>query len=384
MGLSTNDGYWGGALMLTFTATKKIGRQIGQWLILSEHSALARRNMLTGWACVAALALVVSIWLPMSTLSLDRATWTALAKSLSEGAVAYMFCLAISDLLRKRDDRVAAFLRVALERFALVFRSGVLIAAIGSVGVIFSYLATSWALPLQDSFLARLDSYLGFDWLLFLGAVNDHPLWASLLQKSYGSTGLVAQGVVAWLSISGRADRLSEFLALLCLCSLGLAVGMLLVPAAGAFAYFEPARHSFDNFATGGEMWPFWSIFNGLRNGSLTTIDMSSVQGVVSFPSFHTMLGIITTYALRDTRALFIPAVMLNGTMIVATLPVGGHYLTDVLAGAAITGAAIYASQPGFARRTSSSRSITVVGGGFPSADGQQKSGASWGAYFLR
>jgi len=382
MGLSTNDGYWGGALMLTFTATKKIGLQIGQWLILSEYGALTRRNMVTGWACVAALALIVSIWLPMSTLSLDPATWAQLVKSLIEGAVAYTFYLVISDLLRKSDDRVAAFLRVALERFALVFRSGVLIAAIGSVGVIFSYLATSWALPLKDSFLAKFDSQLGFDWLFFLGAVNDHPLWASLLQKSYGSTGLVTQGVVAWLSICGHAERLSEFLALLCLCSLGLAVGMLLVPAAGAFAYFEPARHSFDSFITGGEMWPFWSTFNGLRNGSLTTIDMSSVQGVVSFPSFHTILGIITTYALRDTRALFIPAVILNGMVIVATLPVGGHYLADVLAGAAITGAAIYASQLGFTQRTSSSRSITVVSGGFPFANGQRKRGASRGAPF--
>ena len=49
------------------------------------------------------------------------------------------------------------------------------------------------------------------------------------------------------------------------------------------------------------------------------------------------MLGVITSYALRDTRALFIPAILLNGTMIVATLPVGGHYhLADVVAGAAV------------------------------------------------
>ena len=57
----------------------------------------------------------------------------------------------------------------------------------------------------------------------------------------------------------------------------------------------------------------------------------------------QTLIGVIATYALRDTRALLIPAIVLNGTMIVATLPVGGHYLTDVLAGAAITIAAIYA-----------------------------------------
>jgi hypothetical protein len=89
-------------------------------------------------------------------------------------------------------------------------------------------------------------------------------------------------------------------------------------------------------------MWPFLDAFNALRDGSLTNIDVSSVQGVVSFPSFHTMLGILITYALRDTRPLFIPVAAINAVMIVSTLPVGGHYLADVIAGAAISAAAIY------------------------------------------
>ena len=38
----------------------------------------------------------------------------------------------------------------------------------------------------------------------------------------------------------------------------------------------------------------------------------------------------------------FIPAAILNGTMILATLPVGGHYLVDTLAGAAIGIAAFH------------------------------------------
>jgi membrane-associated phospholipid phosphatase len=214
--------------------------------------------------------------------------------------------------------------------------------AIGSVGLIFTYLATSAALPLQDAFLAELDGYLGFHWPSSLRAINDRPWLADLMTRAYGSTAALAQGVVIWLSIRGRGERLAEFLALLCLCSLGLAVGMLLVPAAGAFVYFEPAQQLFDNFAAGREMWPFLDAFNALRDGSLTQINISSVQGVVSFPSFHTMLGIITTYALRDTRALLIPAAIINGAMIVATLPVGGHYLADTLAGAAMAIAAFH------------------------------------------
>jgi membrane-associated phospholipid phosphatase len=88
-------------------------------------------------------------------------------------------------------------------------------------------------------------------------------------------------------------------------------------------------------------MWPFAHTFTALRNGSLSMIDLSALQGVVSFPSFHTVLGVITIYALRDTRWLMVPVFLLNGTMIVSTLPVGGHHLLDVLAGAGLTFGAI-------------------------------------------
>jgi membrane-associated phospholipid phosphatase len=346
--------------MSTLAVTSENRFQVGQWLLLSDYGELARHNMAVSWACVAGLALVELIWLPLSTLSLDQAAWPALASSLVYGAAAYTFYLVISHRLRKKEDRVAMFLRAASERFALLFRSCLLIAAIGSVGLIFTYLATASALPLRDAFLARLDGHLGFHWLSFLSATNDLPFLAGLLVKAYASTAPLTQAVVVWLAIRGCGERLSEFLALLCLSSLGLAVGMLLVPAAGAFVYFEPARHVFDNFPTGEEMWPFLDAFNALRDGSLTKIDVSSVQGVVSFPSFHTMLGIITTYALRDTRALLILAIILNGAMIVSTLPVGGHYLADVLVGAAMSIAAFHGLRYGFGRRASSRQSIAV------------------------
>jgi membrane-associated phospholipid phosphatase len=226
----------------------------------------------------------------------------------------------------------------------------VLVAAIGSVGLIFTYLATAAALPLEDNLLAIFDKKLGFHWLAFLSTVNDHPLFATLLTDAYGSTALLTQGVVLWLGLCGRGERLSEFLALLCLASVGLAIGMVVVPAAGANVFFAPPSELFNHFTSDGKLWGFLGTFHGLRNGSVKMINMSTVQGVVSFPSFHTMLGVITPYVLRETKVLLFPVVLLNATMIIATLPVGGHYLADVLAGAAVCIASIQvlrATSPG-------------------------------------
>jgi hypothetical protein len=327
---------WAHRMALTPAGTNQGLFQLGQWLLLADYGETARRNMIAAWACTAGLSLVVLAWLPTSGLAFDPTTWPGLAHSLIYAVIAYVFYLVVSHRFSQQQDRVAVFLRAALERFALLFRSCVLVAAIGSVGLILTYLATAAALPLRDALLVVLDQQLGFHWLSFLGATNDHPLLATLLTKAYGSTALSAQGVIVWLALRGSGERLSEFLALLCFSSVGLAVGMLLIPAAGANVYFAPQPQLFDNFASDGKLWGFLDTFHGLRDGSLRTIDMSSVQGVVSFPSFHTMLGVIITYALRDTRALLFPAILLNGTMIVATLPVGGHYLADVVAGAAV------------------------------------------------
>jgi membrane-associated phospholipid phosphatase len=330
------------ARLMSSMATK--GRvRIGQWLTFSEHGALARRNMVVVWTSVAALALVEAVWLPMSTLTIDPAAWPGLARSLLYGVASYVFYVFVSYRLRTGDDRVADFLRAALERFSLLARGCIAIFAIGSVGLVFTYLATAAAWPLRDALLARLDADLGFHWLAFLGAVNDHPALARLLEWAYASTAPLTEGAIVWLAVRGRGERLSEFMALLCLVSLGLAIGMVLVPAAGAFVYFAPAQDLFDNFTAKGEMWPFLDAFNALRDGSLTRFDLSSVQGVVSFPSFHTMLGILVTYALRDTRLLFVAVAAINAVMIVSTLPVGGHYLADVIAGAAICAVAIHA-----------------------------------------
>jgi membrane-associated phospholipid phosphatase len=47
-------------------------------------------------------------------------------------------------------------------------------------------------------------------------------------------------------------------------------------------------------------------------------------------------------YALRGSRWTFIPALIVNGAMLVSTIPHGGHHLFDLVVGAAIAAGAIF------------------------------------------
>jgi membrane-associated phospholipid phosphatase len=62
---------------------------------------------------------------------------------------------------------------------------------------------------------------------------------------------------------------------------------------------------------------------------------------LVTFPSGHTILAIIMTYALRISRYTLIPALLINGTMLVSTIPEGGHHLFDLIVGGVIAALAI-------------------------------------------
>jgi membrane-associated phospholipid phosphatase len=314
---------------------------VGRWLMFSDYGTVAQRHMATVWSCVLGCALADAAWLPNSRLFFAPSNWASLLQGIVCCVLAGSFIAAASRRLRSDESRPAIVLRRTLIRTELLWRAALPIGALLTAGVTLSYLITSADLPLRDALLAYVDRVLGFDWLSFLNATNSSPFLAELLTSAYQTTGLVAQLVIVWLALHRRGERLAEFIAILSLSAVALCVGMLLLPAAGAFAFYEPAPELFENYSAQGEMWPFAHAFTMLRNGALSVIDLSARQGIVSFPSFHTMLGIMTVYAVRDTRWLMIPVLLLNGTMIVSTLTVGGHHLADVLAGAGLTFAAI-------------------------------------------
>ena len=65
------------------------------------------------------------------------------------------------------------------------------------------------------------------------------------------------------------------------------------------------------------------------------------MQGIVTMPSYHTVMAVLLTYAFRRTGLIGYGIATLNLVMLLSIPPIGGHYLVDVLAGGALALGAI-------------------------------------------
>jgi membrane-associated phospholipid phosphatase len=197
------------------------------------------------------------------------------------------------------------------------------------------YVASSTQAELKDASLVRIDIALGFDWLDFLSLANSSTWFSTVLVAAYHSVGPQIPMLLVILAVALREDLLLEFITLMSISSLLTAIGLALVPAAGAYAFFAPSPEMYTNFTREAGMWHYSELMR-LRSGEPFLYQMDKAKGLVTFPSYHTALGIIITYALREIRWIFVPAAILNSAMLVSTVPEGGHHLIDVLAGLSI------------------------------------------------
>jgi hypothetical protein len=185
-----------------------------------------------------------------------------------------------------------------------------------------TYLAAASGYPLVDSALTKFDAILfGFDWNVEANWVANHPMLDWLLRRAYFS--LYYQGALVFLigSVSCPGDRNGEIIWQFCI-SLVLTC---------AIFVFTPAVGHIAQVGTG-----WLKTLMMIRNGEWAALDFAHVEGIISFPSFHTTLAILLVYAVRNHRWALAVLVPLNMLLIVATLSVGGHYLVDLPAGAAV------------------------------------------------
>jgi membrane-associated phospholipid phosphatase len=76
--------------------------------------------------------------------------------------------------------------------------------------------------------------------------------------------------------------------------------------------------------------------FPAVRDGSLRTMDLVNLTGIVTFPSFHAASAVIFLWALWAVWWMRPIAIAANIGMLLATPYIGGHYFIDVFAGIAI------------------------------------------------
>jgi hypothetical protein len=304
-----------------------------RWLLSARNCPLTRRYTVIAWSCAVLLLAVDVTWLAWSSLRFDPANWQLLAGLVAGAMLARATMLLLADrAARGRTRRL--LLRGLGRKSRLLWRAGVLLTLIFAAFLVFTYLATAASLPLRDDVLVAIDRRLGFDWQVFLASANAWPYLAAALSISYHSGGPLLFAIVVWLALAELEVRLAELSAILALTFVGFAIGIVVVPTVGAFAYFAPAEPQFNRFAEVSQMWPFYRTFAALRDGSLRVIELAVADGIVGFPSFHAALAVITIWAVRGHIMLFLPVLMLDALMIVAVLPVGGHHLTELIAGA--------------------------------------------------
>lgn len=278
---------------------------------LRRAAPVTRKLRLPGPAVVVTLLvlLVDSGWMAIGG-------WHMLSSSVVGLGVALAACLTPLCFARYRDDvRIASTLRA----------SALLIAFTGATAIL-SYLIVSTNASLVDTQLASWDRAIGFDWLELLHWMQAHPLMHGILKFAYASGLPQMAGVVVFLGFTGRDVKLNEFMHRFMAATLIVIAFSWPFPAAGPWTHY-----SLSAMVDSSSM----SHFQLLRDGSLRMLDLRSMQGLISIPSLHTALAVLLACAMHGTR-LFWPFAVLNGLMVLATPIEGGHYLVDVVAGAAL------------------------------------------------
>lgn len=268
------------------------------------------------WGLVGVLVGLDALWLAVAGIGVARTGLLVVS-----GAVAVLLGLAFLFSAVKPEPKLRA---MAL--------SSAYLAAFTTAAAVLHYLTATLAPPLADPVLAHVEAALGFDWRGWVGFLAEHPDLSRGLALAYHSSGPQVGLVVIALSAVSRVARLWAYARLFTLALLASIAVSALFPAVGPYAFYAPQIYPQGHLETVGALWHLDAL-HALRDGTLPTLALSEIRGLVTFPSFHACLAVLTAWALAPVPVIGPLAGLLNGAIIVATLGAGGHYLPDVLAG---------------------------------------------------
>ncbi|WP_081944664.1 phosphatase PAP2 family protein [Sphingopyxis sp. MWB1] len=208
------------------------------------------------------------------------------------------------------------------------------------LGLLLSYMVAARGGALWDAELTRWDQGLGLDWLAYLGWINARPLLGNLYHWAYVT--LIPQLVVLLmaLAVTGR-DRLLRRVACASILSGILAVLISgYFPAASNFVHLNLRPEDFPNLHPAAA-YIHYADFTAVRAGSLTMLDIGTMQGIITFPSYHAALGAIFIWGFIKLGPWGWPGALWASLMLAATPVDGAHYFVDVIAGVALAVACI-------------------------------------------
>lgn len=203
-------------------------------------------------------------------------------------------------------------------------------------------------LPLQDDLLVALDkNLLGFSWLNALNAIPYRDQVMNVMAFVYCGMGLETLIAlilfIGFLPINRSWIFINAWNLALTMCLIISA----LMPAIANFHYYGLDWRDFPGLDLGfgianGGGWTAPQMLLDVRSGLVRDIGIEHLAGIMTFPSFHCASAILFVWGFWHFKYVRIPALILNGVMIVSSLFIGGHYLVDAVAGSLLAVFAIW------------------------------------------
>lgn len=211
-------------------------------------------------------------------------------------------------------------------------------------GILLTYAAMATDFPYRDAELYAIDRFLGFDRQAYLSVFSSRPWLQSAAGFAYLS--FLPQFALVpplLLFFSDQTHRLQILILAFGAALILTSAISALVPAVDAFVYVDITPSVFAKISA--QLKTQVPTLEALRSGALHFLRLNDLEGLITFPSFHTTGGLLFAWALLKTPYLRWPALAINGALIASTPVVGAHYFIDLVGGAAVAAISLFASQ---------------------------------------
>ncbi|HVV39813.1 MAG TPA: phosphatase PAP2 family protein [Nitrobacter sp.] len=172
---------------------------------------------------------------------------------------------------------------------------------------------------------------MGLDWLTWVRWVDRHPAIGGLLAAAYHTMpGQIALPVIV-LAVVNRIEDLWIYLVSFALALLVTTIIGALLPALSHIAFVD--RANFESLRFSGAT-PVDHLIALRASGPVLL--RGNLGSILSFPSFHATVAVLTPLMLMRYRYIVIPLAVLDLVMFCSTVTEGAHYGCDAIAGGCV------------------------------------------------
>jgi hypothetical protein len=214
-----------------------------------------------------------------------------------------------------RAPRLADIARVAF--WSIIFTN---------IFVLPIYIGIRLHTPFNDGILVAADRCLGLEVHTVIKYCQVFPVVLKLLAYIYDSLIFLIATALILPAALGQTDKSNEFLLAIALCVFISLPIMYFIQALGPWVSYKEV------LATNAQLHSD-SIMRALKSGQPMIFDLVHVEPVLTLPSWHSILAVLSALALSRVRVIrWLAAFWAVGVMI-SCVSTGWHYSVDVLTG---------------------------------------------------